>query len=156
MSKRRNPGIPQRRRTPEMPVHDAVLAILRLGDGRLVMQRRDLNAPVSPGLLGLFGGGIEAGEEPLSAIQRELSEETSLHQLKFSPLGEIDLVESHRSPPTRTRIHIFTATLPAADFVVYEGNGVEVFPLADLLTRDDLGPTARSVLTADPRLADSR
>ncbi len=49
----------------------------RKQDGRwfFYLQRRDGNAKLSPGFLGLFGGGMEEGETPEEAMLRETQEE---------------------------------------------------------------------------------
>ncbi|MEL6352587.1 MAG: NUDIX hydrolase [Cyanobacteria bacterium J06627_28] len=58
------------------PPHvEVALAILHR-EGRLLMQLRDdLPSIVYPGIWGLFGGHIEAGETPRQALLRELVEE---------------------------------------------------------------------------------
>jgi len=54
----------------------AVKAIIYRGDGRLLLQQRD-DIDVLPyqGCWGLFGGGVDDGEEPRQAMVRELTEE---------------------------------------------------------------------------------
>src|SRR2546423_15711822 len=56
------------------------IAVVLLVDphGRILMQHRSADAPVSPGQWGLPGGHVEHGEEPLAAAHRELLEETGL------------------------------------------------------------------------------
>lgn len=44
-------------------------------DRKIVLQLRDAKAPTYPNCLATFGGGIEVGEEPLTALIRELKEE---------------------------------------------------------------------------------
>lgn len=60
------------------PEH-AVAALLRLADGRYVMQLRDTNPAIFyPDHWGCFGGAVESGERPEQAIVRELGEELNL------------------------------------------------------------------------------
>jgi 8-oxo-dGTP pyrophosphatase MutT (NUDIX family) len=57
----------------------AVAALLQLADGRYVMQLRDSKPEIFyPGHWGCFGGAVDAGEEPLAAMVRELVEELAL------------------------------------------------------------------------------
>ena len=51
----------------------SVAAIIRNGDGEVLLQRRSDN-----GLWGLPGGGVEIGESVSTAIVREVKEETGL------------------------------------------------------------------------------
>lgn len=48
------------------------------GEGRVLLQHRDANAPSSPNRWGTPGGHIEPGESPLEAVRREVLEETGL------------------------------------------------------------------------------
>ncbi|HYH22866.1 MAG TPA: NUDIX domain-containing protein [Azospirillum sp.] len=58
---------------------DAVAAILRRQDGRYLMQLRDPKPEIFfPGHWGLFGGGIDPGEDEMQALLRELEEELNL------------------------------------------------------------------------------
>lgn len=59
-----------------LPLGDAVAAILVLDNGRYLLQLRD-NSPGIwyPGCWGLFGGGIDHGEDEIAALRRELREE---------------------------------------------------------------------------------
>lgn len=55
---------------------DAAAAIIQLDDGRYLMQHRDDKPGIFyPDHWGLFGGAMDAGEEPEIALQRELKEE---------------------------------------------------------------------------------
>ncbi|MCX6757820.1 MAG: NUDIX domain-containing protein [Candidatus Nomurabacteria bacterium] len=42
---------------------------------KVFIQRRTIEAPTRPGLFGLFGGGIEEGEDKITALLRETYEE---------------------------------------------------------------------------------
>jgi 8-oxo-dGTP pyrophosphatase MutT (NUDIX family) len=57
----------------------AVAALLILEDGRYIMQLRDdIPSIWYPGHWGLFGGGVDDGEEDVAALRRELREELEL------------------------------------------------------------------------------
>lgn len=105
-----------------------------LPSGHYVLQRRTDNAPRSPGRLGLFGGGIEAGESPEECIVRELKEETSLEVDKLT----IEFIGRYERPAPRGSVYLFRAVIPSADFEVYEGKWAEVHTLEELRTRSDL------------------
>jgi 8-oxo-dGTP pyrophosphatase MutT (NUDIX family) len=58
---------------------NAVAALLQLADGRYLMQLRDSNPAIFyPDHWGCFGGAVDPGEAPLSALVRELKEELAL------------------------------------------------------------------------------
>jgi 8-oxo-dGTP pyrophosphatase MutT (NUDIX family) len=60
------------------PAH-AVAALLQLADGRYVMQLRDAKPNIFyPGHWGCFGGAVDAGEAPVTALVRELKEELAV------------------------------------------------------------------------------
>jgi 8-oxo-dGTP pyrophosphatase MutT (NUDIX family) len=62
-------------KAPLRPDH-AVAALLRLGDGRYILQLRDAKPDVFyPDHWGCFGGAVDAGESEIDAIVRELAEE---------------------------------------------------------------------------------
>jgi 8-oxo-dGTP pyrophosphatase MutT (NUDIX family) len=58
---------------------DAAAALLVLEDGRYLLQLRDDIPQIwYPGHWGLFGGAVDAGEDALAALRRELREELDL------------------------------------------------------------------------------
>jgi 8-oxo-dGTP pyrophosphatase MutT (NUDIX family) len=58
---------------------DAAAALLVLEDGQYLLQLRDDIPPIwYPGHWGLFGGGVDPGEDALAALRRELREELGL------------------------------------------------------------------------------
>jgi len=120
-------------------------ALLDLGNGEYVFQRRDMDAPTSPGLISFFGGSVEEGEDADGAIRRELGEETSLdigslavdHVLSTDYLRQGTNVQQHAD--------LFRVMIQNADFEVYEGVGSEVYDLTSLLARDDVAPSTRHI-----------
>lgn len=124
---------------------NAVAAILRLDDGRYLLQLRD-NKPgiFFPGHWSLFGGAHEAGETDEEALLREVHEELDLTlapaDLRFFTrfdfsLGFCGLPDIHRS--------FFTATLPVATLdrlTVAEGQGLRAFGPHALLSEPHVVP----------------
>lgn len=110
---------------------------LELPDGRLVLQRRTQDAPTAPGLLGFFGGHVEAGEDPLTAVKREVAEETSLNpeDLGIEPFGNQVLQKDGDYPKERHTFY-FKGYIKNTDFEVYEGDRAEVFTLEEALQND--------------------
>ncbi len=121
-----------------------VIASMYLPDGRVVLQRRTLDAPINAGLLGHFGGHVETGETFDQAIRRELAEETSLpiDELAIKPLlyfvvdREGKLVEYH---PYEIMINDMS-------FDVYEGEKAEAYTVQEALERDDLTSSVKYML----------
>jgi 8-oxo-dGTP pyrophosphatase MutT (NUDIX family) len=79
-------------------VADAAAAIIRVNDGRYLMQLRDQRPDIwYPGCWGCFGGSTDTGEAALDALRRELLEELELRvgtppvvsrlDFDFRPLG---------------------------------------------------------------------
>ncbi len=92
--------------------------------------------------MGLFGGGIEAGESPYECIVRELGEETSLDAETLA----IDFIGCYGQPDSGRCSYVFRAVVESADFTVYEGKGAEVHTLEALRMRDDLTATLHLIV----------
>ena len=58
-----------------MPRRDVAVLILYDGDGRILLQHRTEDAPTFPDCWAFFGGGLEEGETPEQAVEREIIEE---------------------------------------------------------------------------------
>lgn len=112
---------------------------LVLPNGKVVLQRRDKKTNISPGLLGLFGGHVEDGETPEEALNRELSEETSLDvpSLNISKVASVELPHPN-DPATMRTLYIYRAAIDSDDFDVFEGEGSETYSITELKVRQDL------------------
>lgn len=130
-----------------MPVKTLAVIVLKLPDGRLVLQRRTTDAPVAAGKLGFFGGHIETGETPEQCVRRELAEETSLDvdSLAIIPKVEFQLPANVNYAQDR-HFHIFESTIPQDDFEAYEGVRAESYTTEELLQRDDVSEVVIQVL----------
>ncbi len=98
---------------------DAVAAILTSPDGRYLMQHRDAEPRIFfPDLWCCFGGGTEAGEQPVSALTRELEEELGLPAAMFDDIAyftDLTLDYGFSGGPVTHRRY-FTVTLPDGAF----------------------------------------
>lgn len=122
--------------------------LLRLPDGRLILQRRTKDAPTNAGRLGLFGGGAEPGETPAQTARRELAEETSLDaaRLGLALSATMKLKSDLPGDAGWQLVSVFIVDVPDVNFRVYEGDGAEAYSVGELLAREDLTNAAKSML----------
>jgi len=126
--------------------------LLALPDGKFVFERRTKDAPVSASMLSLFGGHLEVGESDLHAVRREMSEETSLDisDLHVKHIGRF------RSAIRKADMDLYIAHVTSQNFKVFEGERPEVYGIDEVLSRGDLDPDARQVITKYKELADAK
>ncbi|WP_405832465.1 NUDIX domain-containing protein [Streptomyces sp. NBC_00105] len=82
---------------------DGVVIVAQDGQGRIALIRHTV--PLHGSILTIPGGGIEDGEDPLAAAQRELEEEAGITAAVWTSLGTT-------VPMTRStmKLHMFAAT----------------------------------------------
>ncbi|HEY5549798.1 MAG TPA: NUDIX hydrolase [Candidatus Saccharimonadales bacterium] len=120
-----------------------------LPDGRVVLHRRDGKTPVSPELLGFFGGDLIEDEAPLAGARRELGEETSLNVGTLVLKAVTDFVQTPEMDMHQTHpaiYHIFSTRIDSPEFDVFEGAGKETIDIEEALLRDDLTDPLRRAL----------
>ena len=66
------------------------VAVIVNNDNKILLLKRGKGAPWMPNRWALVGGGIEKGESPVKAVEREIFEETSLEIKKFSESFRIE------------------------------------------------------------------
>ena len=129
-------------RTP-LAVNDAAAAIIVVDESGYLLQLRDSRPDIwYPDHWGLFGGGIEPGEDPVEALARELREEIELEldtaeffaRIDFD-LGGLGLERYYRSYYV---VPVTGATV--ARLVLHEGAAMRVFPGAEALSELRLAP----------------
>jgi 8-oxo-dGTP diphosphatase len=133
---------------------NCLLASVVLVDRRgwLLLQERDEHAPTEPNQWALVGGHLEPGEEWLSAMRRELAEETGLTDVDGLELWFDEVirhspkVSSHLAD--RWRIWAAAVDLTDEDITVGEGRQIVFVDPARVRAGNlDLGAGARHVLT---------
>jgi 8-oxo-dGTP pyrophosphatase MutT (NUDIX family) len=118
------------------------IALLKLPNNKIVFQRRDNNARVSRGLLGLFGGHIEQNEDHGAAIVRELKEETDLNTDNLKYISAFTLPTTD-GPDKERNYYLYQMNIPNMNFKIFEGVRSEAYSKEDALNRDDLTNSAR-------------
>lgn len=115
---------------------DAVAALLVLEDGRYVMQLRDALPNIFyPNHWGCFGGAVDAGEQPLEALRRELREELEYELEDASEFTRFYFDFTRLGHPRVSRIY-FEISVPVqafARFILHEGADMKALTGQDLL-----------------------
>lgn len=118
--------------------------LVYIGD-KILVYRRDTRTSVFPLKLDLPGGGVEAGESPFVAFQRELKEEFDLD------IARNQVTYGVRFPLRHVRASIFGYLIVAhlsaetESQIVYSNEGLEymLMPLEEFLEHPDAVPIFR-------------
>jgi 8-oxo-dGTP pyrophosphatase MutT (NUDIX family) len=116
-------------RTP-LVVGDAVGAIIRVESDGYLMQLRDSKPDIwYPGHWGLFGGGVEAEEDPMAALKRELREELELEIETADFFARIDFDIGSLPLPRFYRSYYIVSISRAVEsqLVLHEGAAKRLF-----------------------------
>lgn len=122
---------------------NAAAAVIVLDDDRYLLQLRDNKKGIFfPGHWGLFGGGVENGEQPADALRRELKEELGLEVDAPRSLTrfEFDLVPMGLKRIYREffEVRLAAATLPSLQ--LGEGAAFSAFSRDQVLILPRLAP----------------
>lgn len=129
-------------RTP-LSVNDAAAAIIVVDQAGYLLQLRDSRPDIwYPGHWGLFGGGIEPGEEPVEALARELREEIELEleTAEFFARIDFDLGGLGLERYYRSYYVVPISGAIAAGLVLHEGADMRVIPGEEALSQLRLAP----------------
>lgn len=125
---------------PEVEGWRGALVMAQDGEGRVLMQLRDDRPGIAaPGRWGLFGGGVELGEDLVEAAVREFREETGvwLSEHELAPLVRV---------PSQARadgvLYVFHTDrrLAPGDLRLGEGAGFAFLTPVQLLRFDVIAP----------------
>lgn len=121
--------------TSALRAADAVAALLVVEDGRYLLQQRD-NMPAIwyPDHWGLFGGAVEPGEDPVTALRRELQEELELlpRQVEWFTRFDFDLTGFGQGRVHRTYFTIPLRSEDIGQLRLHEGKAVQAFGAAEI------------------------
>jgi len=109
---------------------DAVAALIVLDDGSYVLQLRDDKPDIwYPNHWGCFGGAVDAGEEPVEALRRELYEELELEfdEAEYFTRFDFDLTKLGAGRYHRTFYVVRVSAAQRAGFVLHEGKAFDAF-----------------------------
>ena len=108
---------------------DSVAAVFVMAGGKYLLQQRDDAPGVDfPGFLGLFGGGVEAGESHEVALLRELEEELAFVPARISAFATLEFDE-RASQGWFCRRSYFEVPVEQSDIEtmqVREGSGIAI------------------------------
>ena len=122
---------------------NAAAAVIVLDNGRYLLQLRDDKEGIFfPGHWGLFGGGVEAGEESVVALRRELQEELGLVATDLRPLTrfDFDLEPMGLEKIYRTFFELRLPVTALPSLRLGEGAAFEAFSREQVLTLPRLTP----------------
>lgn len=124
---------------------EVAIAILYQADQFLLQLRDDIPGIAYPGYWGFFGGHLDPGEQPETAMWRELQEE-----IGYTP-PTLTQFKSYRQDPTVVR-HVFTAplTVEVDALILHEGWDMALFTLDDVVRGDRYSSNAGGVKLLGP------
>lgn len=130
---------------PDAPLRigHAVAALLVLEDGRYIMQLRDdIPGIWYPGHWGLFGGGVDAGEDDIAALRRELWEELELDfaEARLFAVLDYDLQPIGLDCYFRRYFEVAVSTAAWQRAVLHEGSDVRALTGTEALSLPHLSP----------------
>jgi 8-oxo-dGTP pyrophosphatase MutT (NUDIX family) len=140
---RRDPDSNRRGSPAELPVGRWCAAALLVCDGRYLMQLRDDKKGILlPGHWALFGGSLDPGEDPATAMRRELVEELELQAREITPFTEMTIVLP-LAPPRLDRMSFFVVPVDPGELAVmvqHEGADKRLFSPAALACEKRVAP----------------
>ena len=122
---------------------DAVAAIILTEDGRYLLQHRDDIPKIwFPDHWGCFGGAVDAGEDPIAALKRELHEEIEFEPKTIAYFTRFDFDLAELGMDRYYRIY-YVMPMTAAEqkrLVLHEGRAVQAFTGEEILHKLRLTP----------------
>lgn len=98
---------------------------------------------------GLFGGGIEPGENPLEAIKRELNEEINIDVYNIKKIYSKKVIHEIQGKKHETTVYYFigkTNTDDLTKVVLNEGQKALFFSLDEIVKKENVTPLTKELV----------
>ncbi len=129
--------------TSPLETSDAVAAIIATESGQFLMQLRDdIPRIFYPGFWGCFGGAVGSGEDPATALARELREELEFTPADCSRVLSLDFDLSSINGKKNYR-HYYLVRIDEKDvggFTLHEGAAMKLFAPDELFALSNITP----------------
>lgn len=129
---------------------EIVMALIKQGDNYLLQLRNGKDQVGALNFIGCFGGKIEVGETPETAICREVAEETTLQPApeKLEFIGEVTVDSERHGEPITAHARIYQITVPPSIVVqAKEGELVTMTKVVVQANMEQLTPATRACFT---------
>lgn len=121
---------------PRLTGSDAVAAIILTEDGCYLLQHRDDIPEIwFPDHWGCFGGAVDAGEDPIAALKRELYEEIEFKPKEIAYFTRFDFDLAELGMARYYRIYYVMPMTRAEQerLILHEGRAVQAFTDEEIL-----------------------
>ncbi len=129
-------------------------AVMATPDGRYLLQLRDAKPEILlPDHWALFGGSVEPGEAPDTALRRELAEELRFAPRHVEPFTEM-LIDLPFAPPRRDRMSFFVVPIEGRDIATMvqgEGAAMRLFRAEEMAALPRVAPWDLAVVLMHAR-----
>ena len=114
----------------------------------LLVLRDDKPNIINPDTWGILGGGIEKGETPLQALEREVKEESNIKIYGIKPLGSEKNTHIIHTNSYKITDYFFVASTEyeLGEVEIYEGQKVNYFSLEEILEMENVAPIIKKVI----------
>ena len=130
-------------------VHRASHALLISGDARLYLQKKTADAPLNPGKISMFGGGLETGEDEQGGLERELREELGLELREHRYKKLADYPKTIEVDGSEALLHVYCVSgVDREKLILMEGEDIVSGLPSEILNRPDVTRITRLAVEA--------
>ncbi|MEI6775084.1 MAG: NUDIX domain-containing protein [bacterium] len=113
-----------------------------------VLRDNKPNIP-NPNMWGLFGGGIELGEDPAETIKRELLEETNIDVFDIKKIYAKNVCHNVQGKEYNITGYYFigkTHVNNVSKVILHEGQKVSFFSLEEIVKKKNVAPSIKELI----------
>jgi 8-oxo-dGTP pyrophosphatase MutT (NUDIX family) len=118
---------------------DIAMAMINQVDVYHLQRRTGSKAIGAAGLVGCFGGKIEANETAAEAVARELPEETNLSvdPNRLKQIENFDVESDNRNEPVKVHVKVFSVFLPLGQEVIAKEGELVSWTMSEIQANED-------------------